>query len=146
MKWIRTINQKSLFLDRGSGCMMKISNDGLGTETLAHAWIKNKWTRLFVFFLQNIIFFKHFSYEWQRNGHMCWKTEVESVIRMWHSFSQATSDESELRVATSWSMILEVSCVFMRSTVETNRQQTIGFLKATIPVTFWHSRIYRVSV
>lgn len=87
-------------------------------------------------FLQNIIFFKHFSYEWQRNGHMCWKTEVESVIRMWHSFSQATSDESELRVATSWSMILEVSCVFMRSTVETNRQQTIGFLKATIPVTF----------
>lgn len=30
---IRTINQKSLFLDRGSGCVVKIPNDGLGPET-----------------------------------------------------------------------------------------------------------------
>lgn len=81
--------------------------------------------------------FKLFSYEWQRNGHMCWKTEVESVIRMWHSFSQATSDESELRVATSWSMMLDVSCVLMKSR---NRNQTsTNQLNATIPVTFWQS-------
>lgn len=68
---------------------------------------------------------------------MCWNTEVESVIRMWHSFSQATSDESELRVATSWSMMFDVSCVLRKSR---NRNQTsTNQLNATIPVTFWRS-------
>lgn len=57
---------------------------------------------------------------------MCWKTEVESVIRIWHSFSHATSDESELRVATSWSMILEVSCVLMKSTSRNQSSTNYG--------------------
>lgn len=59
------------------------------------------------------------------------------MIRMWHSFSQATSDESELRVATSWSMMFDVSCVLMKSR---NRDQTsTNKLNATIPVTFRRS-------
>ena len=46
---------------------------------------------------------------------MCWKTEVESLMRTWHSVSQAASEESELRVTTNWSMILEDSSVFNKS-------------------------------
>lgn len=68
---------------------------------------------------------------------MCWNTEVESVIRMWHSFSQATSDESELRVATSWSMMFDVSCVLMKS--RNRNQPSTNKLNATIPVTFRRS-------
>lgn len=64
---------------------------------------------------------------------MCWNTEVESVIKMWHSFSQATSDESELRVATSWSMMLDVSCVLRKS--RNGNQTSTNKLNATIPVT-----------
>ena len=45
---------------------------------------------------------------------MCWKTEVESLMRTWHSVSQTASEESELRVTTNWSMILEVSSVLRK--------------------------------
>lgn len=55
------------------------------------------------------------TYEWQRKGHMCWKTDVELKIKVWQWLSQVFSDSSAPRVATSWSMILDVSSVFMKS-------------------------------
>ena len=61
---------------------------------------------------------------------MCWKTEVESLMRTWHSVSQAASEESELRVTTNWSMILEVSSVLRKSMNDSYNNLILVFFKS----------------
>lgn len=55
------------------------------------------------------------TYVWQMKGHMCWKTDVESLIKAWHWCSHWTSVSWDPRVPTSWSIILAVSSVLIKS-------------------------------